>query len=495
MICNTKIKHIRSLFVLGLLFSVSAYAQESFGSFADDLAATSEKSVAVSGTGELDSRLYVDGDRDNETYAAPSFMLGLDWQGDKTDFNVKLALDEDSVGDYPEDVIDEMTIRAYLDDVILESGKMKVVWGKGDKLHVLDNFNANDYTDFIVPDYIDRRIAEKMIHAVWNSPQGFRLEAVYTPTMTADRFADSGVWVPGRMSDLTSAVTSIVGTQAAVALSQNDAESIYTMYESIDSLEPDTGTFGYGQAGLRMTATAGAFDYGLSYYAGHYKQVSVDWSGYEVTETAANEAAAAVMAAGGTEEQAQSAAAAVFYQAGDDALPELQYDALQVFGLEGAAVFGMLNTRAELGYYLTDDTAGDDPWVHNNSFNWLLGFDMDLPVHYMNLNIQETGKYILNNDKIEDELDTDYDSKDRYSNNKLVTKVSDSFLHEKLELSCTGIVGIEYRDIIIQPKAAYDVADGLNVALYSMFITGDDNGEYASFHDNSLIGLDAAYSF
>ena len=85
---------------------------------------------------------------------------------------------------------------------------MKVVWGKGDKLHVLDNFNADDYSDFIIPDYLDRRISTPMVRAVYSLPlANMNLEGVYTPLLPVDRFATSGRWTPAQVGALTGTVT------------------------------------------------------------------------------------------------------------------------------------------------------------------------------------------------------------------------------------------------------------------------------------------------
>ena len=58
--------------------------------------------------------------------------------------------------------------------------------------------------------------------------------------------------------------------------------------------------------------------------------------------------------------------------------------------------------RAEAAYYLTEDIAGDDPEVPNNSLEYLLGFDVDLGISSLNLNVQGTGSYILNSDAIDE---------------------------------------------------------------------------------------------
>lgn len=101
-----------------------------------------------------------------KTEANPAAKLNFTYSGLSSDLDLKLKFDGNSLGDYKWDMLDEFTARAYVGNAQFEAGKMRVVWGKGDKLHVLDNFNANDYTDYIIPDYIDRRIAEPMLRAV-----------------------------------------------------------------------------------------------------------------------------------------------------------------------------------------------------------------------------------------------------------------------------------------------------------------------------------------
>ncbi|AEE16329.1 DUF1302 family protein [Treponema brennaborense] len=500
----------------------SAAAQESFGGFDDfsdgfsDGFGSSDAAVSPFTFGlraDTTVRALVGGDaykgyfdlddvRDAVS-AVPSLTFDLGYSLGAAEAAVKVAVDTDAVKNHPEDIIEELTLRAYLGDFVLEAGKMKVVWGKGDKLHVLDNFNANDYTDFIIPDYIDRRLAEPMLRAVWNSPLGLRAEAVYTPLMTADRLSSSGMWVPAQSAALTAKVTEVLGVQAAAALNADDAAALLAVMNKADSVVPKTDSFDYGQAGFRLTGTAGIADWGVSYYYGHYKQPSVSWAGYVAAQTAAERAkAVAYQTALGAskspaeaEEAAKEAYIASVAAAGDSALPSLHYDRLQVFGLEGAAVLGMFNLRAEAAYYLTGDTSGDDPWVHNNSINWIAGFDVDLPIHNVNVNVQNNGSYLLNNDKIDSVLDADYDAKDRYTNNKLVVALTDTFLHEKLELACNVLWGIERGDVLVMPKVTYTVTPGLDVSVSGLYITGSDDSEFAAYRDNSFVQLKVAYSF
>jgi hypothetical protein len=437
--------------------------------------------VTLGGTVKLDDRAYIDEEdtdtEDSPTEITPDATLNVNYANSASEIELKLNFSKDSISTYHEDVIKEATARAYLGNWILEGGKMKIVWGKGDKLHVIDNFNATDYTDFIIPDYIDRRLAEPMFRAIYNAPSGaWRMEAVYTPTMTADRFA-------------TDSVTGVETAKVAAALADKDAQTLgsseYQTAEenylavleeassfSSDDLLPDTHTLKYGQYGIRFTGTSGAFDWGASYYYGHYKQPSTDWSAYIASATAN----------GGT----------------SLVNPTLDYDRLQVFGLEGATAVGPLNTRLEVAYNLTNDTDGDDPYVHNNSISWVPGFDIDLPIHNVNLNVQEIGTYILNGDKIKDNggYDVDTDANNCYTNNKLAVDLSDSFMHENLKLDCQLLYGIERGDLVVMPKITYTVKTGMDLIASGMYIhCKDEDSEFYAYKDNSFIQMGVKYVF
>lgn len=451
-----KARTILSAALAGALLAGAAFADD-FG-FGDDFDFGGESApsggigavlsaISLNGDASLAGRVYVDQRNDGDarlkvgdfpTAVFPSLKLGITYSGASTDFSGTIKLDRTSLGGgHYADILDEFTARVYVNsNVQLEAGKMKVVWGKGDKLHVLDNFNANDYTDYIIPDYIDRRIAEPMFRAVYTTDGGIKFEGIYTPTMTGDRYAtDDDVWFPKKMQPL-----------ATIAKSKG---------KQVKDFYPDTFAFKYGQAGIRSTFTLGPVDLGASYYYGHNKQVSVNMQ--DLT---------------------------------------LHYDRMQVFGVEAAAVLWRFNTRAEFAYNLTADTAGDDPWVKNNSIGWVVGFDIDLPIHNVNVNLQNQGSYVLRNDKIENALDTDYDADGRYSNNKLVLAVTDSWDHEKTKLDVKAIWGIERGDVIVLPKLTRTLLDGFDLSLSGMFIwCKDEDSEFDGWQYNSFVTVGARYQF
>lgn len=503
-----------------------------------------------------------------ETDSGAKAKLNLNYSGDYTDMNLKVKLDSRTIGDHPEDVIDEASVGGSFAGgrIQLRAGKMKEVWGKGDKIHVLDNFNANDYTDFIFPDYIDRRLGEIMFKATANLSWDYniKLEGICTPTMTADRFAEKGTLAPYAQKNLTNTVKSLIkakytgelskslgltqlanGSYGYVSAPSTTSPTVVATDKLLDGImelsdfsadnlyEDNIKTLKYGQAGARLTGTAWGIDWGTSYYYGHYKQPSANLENvvkmgvYEAYAKKAAAQAAALTAAGNTagaaaaQAQFQTYAAAakgILAQDMDDIL-SLNYDQVQVFGLEAAFVLWKFNTRWEGAYNLTQDYAGDNPWIKNNSLSWVAGFDIDLPIHNLNFNFQNTGTHVLNSDKIKkggidiggttvpwtmigSNYDVDYNSDGHYTINKLIFVLKDTFLHEKLSTEAQVIVGVENHEVCVVPKIDYNVSEGLTFTAKAAWLySRNENGEFYNFtqgsrhHDKVFVQVAARYQF
>ena len=459
------------------------------GDFGDSSASFAGGALEVNGEAQIDFRAYFD-DEDEyglpvdewKTDTTPKGKINLKYSNSAVSAEAKFAFSKDVLENYREDVIDELTLESYLGNFVVQAGKMKVVWGKGDKLHAVDNFNANDYTDFIIPDYIDRRIAEPMIRVLYNVPKDVgpfsssRFELIWTPTMTADRYASSGKWVPAQVSDLkTSLSKNAVGL---IASASEPAKTIMLSNSSAlaDNLYPDTKQLKYMQAGARFTTTTGSLDWGLSYYVGRDKRASFDNS-----ETKIDSFVSTYLSKGSADD--------------DDKF--IDYDFLQVFGLEAAKTFGAYNFRAEGAYNLTKDTAGDDPKVHNNSVGWVFGFDRDLPLSELNMNVQFQGKYILNHDKINDLGVLDTESGTFENDNKVVVNISDSWNHGKVKPEVSAVYGFQHYDLIVMPKITWYVSDGLEFCAKGMYMASykSDKTEFEGWHNNGFVQLGAKYTF
>lgn len=564
-------KILSAVTALSLLSAGFVFAQDY-----EEFEESSDPVLNISGVAGASGRMWVDKDEvKSGSKGSDSLMennayvnLDLEYIASSSDFSAQLKFDAATIKDHPEDIIEEFTARGYFADgaFTIEAGKEKVVWGKGDKQHVLDNFNANNYTDFVIPDYIDRRIAEPMVRvAVAPSYMNdyisnIKLEGIWTPSMTADRFAEDGMWYPAKQANLTSTVEGIV--KGAIDQDHGVAEFAPTLmrasqFDANDLYADNIKTLKYGQAGARLTTTFMGIDLGASYYYGHYKQPTANLSqvvtaqGYSLVLAQATPLVTAGIRAGvkaqltaanpGTPEadietmvDAQMASPATqamiasmsaekakeamgnYYNPTVNSkyslpLPSLNYDQVQVFGLEAAFVFPEwllgLNTRYEFAYNLTEDTTGDNPWVKNNSIGWVAGFDRDLPFHNINVNFQTVGKLVLGKDKIEEnkafcQYDTDYMKNGKYTNQKLILNISDKFLNEKLTVECSGVYVIETKGILVMPKIDYNCADGLTLGVSGAFIKSDNEDcEFYNFTANAkdnykaFVQLSAKYQF
>lgn len=494
-----KITKYTAIAAVAALTCFGAFAQDfdDFGDFGDIGGGTSSgasNAVSISGEAKLEARGYLDTDssrdginrengiKDINTKANPAAKLNFKYSGATVEAEVNLKFDRSSLGNYKEDILDEVLVRGIFMDSALtvEAGKMRTIWGKGDRLHVIDNFNADNYTDFIVPLYSDRRIAIPMFKTSYAIPRNnMVLEAIWTPGMEADRFATDGRWTPAKINALKETVTGIVAKQYGAAEPEEKMAilSEANRYNSdAAALYPDTNSLKYNQAGLRLTGTFGNVDLGLSYYYGHYKQVSVNLE--------------------------------KFAKSGRKELPEFDFDRKQTFGLEAATIFWKLNLRGELCYNLTADTDGTNPWVHNSSIQWLGGFDIDLPVSNINVNIQETGTYILNNDKVKDgegvkkvlgnpayaSLDVDHDAKDRYTTNHLVINITDSWKNGKIEPEVTALWSIERGDLAVMPKVNFKPNQDITFTVSGLLMHAkDENSEFAEWSGKGNGSLNNSY--
>ena len=410
----------------------------------------------------------------------PDMTLDLSFSSDKAEFKADLNINE---ADLEDNLFDELSLTYYGDKMTAIFGWQKVVWGKGDKVHVLDLLNPMDYSDFLNPEYLDRKIAQPMINVAIPNNMNGKLELVFVPFFEADQLASDGAWMMGETKALVDTVTGFV-KDAAVSSYASDYSSYYTYFtnsgysaaqadaaangaasaaqtmflsenSSIDAFLPDTNSLKYFQAGTRYTATVGQVDLGAVYYIGRYRTPSVS----------------------GT----------------DFASLNIDYDPMQVFGLEAGGILAGFNLRSEAAYYMTQDLAGDDPDVHNNSLNYVAGFDRDIPVHNLNVNFQATGSYMLNHD--DTQVAGDVENGSDATETTLVLNVSDSFNHEKVKPEVTVTYRAEDFSGMVKPAVEWDVDGNLFLELSGTVLWGDEDTFFGQFDENDFISLEASYQF
>ncbi|MFP4372678.1 MAG: hypothetical protein ACLFQ4_10700, partial [Halanaerobium sp.] len=278
-----------------------------------------EESLEVSGEIEPEFRIFSDsGDIEENLKGDLEFV----YPGNKHEFNVLMDY---QIGAVEEIEFNEVYYKYYGEKYNFTVGKNVVIWGKGDKVHVLDNINAEDMSDFINPDYKERQIGEEMIKVDRYFRGGSaNLEFIYTPDFTPNRFAEDsesplGNWVINPFS-------------AQMNISDLKRATGYSTAEIINQVK-DAAADEDNQFGLRFTDSRGGTDYGLSYYHGYLREPSYDSGALKTSlEEDSIEESQDINENRNNLNKALNAA-------------DLKYNEVDVFGFELARVIADINSR------------------------------------------------------------------------------------------------------------------------------------------------------
>jgi hypothetical protein len=449
-------KKISILSAAFLLLITGLYADDSFfsGGFGDEAFGDESSTSAVEINGSLSAsvRAYVSpdavdamADLDDEADSVEAATeIGLTFNYEGTDFKVisdfvfTPSLEDGDIDSMVS--VNEAYGQYFADKLNFQAGYMKVVWGKADEAHVVDVLNNTNYSDGLVTDYLEMIDPELMFKV--NIPLGMSsmLELAYVPTLTVDYFETSGDWAPVEVDELDDTI-----------------DYLEYYYGAFTALDTDTNTLDYGQAAAHFTSTIGGFDYGFTYYAGYNKMPSFN---YSITDNT------------------------YWYE----------YDPMHTFGVEAAYILAGFNFKGEFAYNMTYDFDGDETDVHNHNIKWVGGFDRDIPVSNLNINIQEMGSYILNNDEFTSS-DIEYDEDDVYTQNVLIVAISDKYLHDKLEVELIGFYHFEDSDYGIYPTVEYTPVDDLTFAMEARFFGGDDDTLFGQYDDNDFVEFSVIWNF
>ncbi|NBC30658.1 MAG: hypothetical protein GVY29_11800 [Spirochaetes bacterium] len=429
--------------------------------FEGDSGGESPPSTSVGGEVELDLRAFPEYDdfdefSDSEVTAVPRVKTEFTYEGSSSEVVANLEYSSRMPMDSFEELIDEAYIRLFYDNLDVQAGYLKTTWGTGDAVHVVDVLNPKDFTDSINPEYADRKIAEKMVKLnIYTGPNGL-LELAYVPTLTQDRYAIEGRWVPYEVQRLEAQLEELV------ALPTFDDEQAAALAAEAESA-PAPNTLSHGQYGLRYTTSVGGVDIGGIYYFGFIREPVIDISQTDPTDYS------------------------------------IHFDRLNLFGLEFATVIGGFNLRAEAAYNMTEDFDGDDPSIHNHSIAYMGGFDRDLPVSNLNVNIQGRGEYLLANDEVSDNGpgDVDYDAgeNENYWTNTLVASLEDSYRNETITPSVDFLFTGETQDFVVRPGVEFVLADDATVNVRGSIFEGDKDTEFGQFDDNDHVEVSFEYAF
>ena len=436
---------IRKITVLGcalLLAAQLAIADEGFDDiFSQDAPEAELRSpnASISGELSLDLAYYLDDGWNSEVNVSPSALLTISAASQFLEGALVLELDANESGETAalSDVIDELYLKAYFPFGYLTAGLLKVEWGKGDGVHVIDPLNPFVQTGRVETDLFRMKRAEAMVMmSVYLGENGL-LETVYKPHFHPHETAVAGRWSAG----------------------------------APDVEPPDTDSLEYGRGAARLTATFGSFDLGVLYYYGFLHE-----PGYKI-ETVFT----------GTNPFDPT-----HYQVVYTMVPTRAHLA----GFEGATALGPFTFRAEMGYWLTEDRDGDRPELYNDRFVYLGGIDILVPGTSIFASVQVTGAYVSD---FPDGPDTDVDrlaSSDPHTTT-IIGAVEIPFARDTMKIGLNGLYEVEEEGYMIIPEYRWNVVDDLEILLSAQIFGGSEIEEslYYQWDENDNIRIMAKYMF
>ena len=550
-----KMKKIIIMIML-ISFSFLSLAQDDFGDwgeeggsdlFSEELADTNEimdkeEGLVIESKLSYTNRGIIDNDKilESKIENMPELECTLKYKKDFSEVIARILFNEENKGGE----LTEGEISLFYDNFVLKLGKMKVTWGKGDKVHVLDNLNSANLID-PNKEYIDSKIAKDMIKVDYYLKDGI-LELVYIPYFVPDKFALEGKWSPEIIKQMNLAF-----------------EGLGLDLESELNKEPKLEN---SQFGARFTQTIKDIDLGFSVYSGYYKQPTVNKKAAEKLALTSDKAknlesdqidifaknAEITATTEGVKQQVSAGLIANGINPGDatydttfdnlyqaaynekvqplqnellfktqaigrlteelkedsyyNVLDEnwknefvndlnLHYDRVTVLGAEFATIKLGMNLRGELAYNLTEDIDGNDPCVKNNSIGYVLGGDKDFPINNLNINVQIKGNYIVNNSEIKGNYDTDYNKDDKYLSNSLIAVIADKYFNERVNPQLTVVYNVRDEDYVISPELELELLDSTEINIKYTAFSGDAGTTYGDFKNLDYLQTEIKYFF
>ncbi|MDR1215222.1 MAG: hypothetical protein LBK25_00910 [Treponema sp.] len=480
-----------------------------FGFANGNAGASAPLSVAISGEASASAEVFLD--ELASTEKMKQIELGDFFSGSLNFFaqasnNAEAVINMKLSHRTPILTFDEAYVRGYFGPLSVEAGLRKLTWGKADSLGPLDVVNPLDYTDLLdMTSVLDRKIAVPMIHLSYGIGTYSKLEAVFVPSFTPQRFAQLGDrWAPSQLTSTPSAIkagaTAYVTEKTSNPQFENDPilAGVFSDMEKMllasmpshpSYKSPDTPVewLKYMQAGLRFTTTVKSADVGVQGYFGRLPRPVSVLTGFTDVWDGFNANTFYILSENEQKQYFADYKPTVFFD----------YNYFAQLGFDYAQELLGFNTRAELAVNLTKDLKGDDGEVYNPFIGWSLGFDRDIAVKdvlLFNVNLQVNENVRLFSDKINDNraLDTEAGSNDTATRVTLIA--SRKFFREEFEINFTGLWGVEDMDFYVIPGLVW-AKENLAVRLNAGVFFGNSDGELGQYHNNNFIRMVMTYTF
>ncbi len=333
----------------------------------------------------------------------------------------------------------EIYLDLYFNSFDIRIGKQQIVWGKADGVFITDIVSPLNLSEFLLPDFDEIRVgvyAAKVDYYLGNST----IEAIWKPVYAGNEFPGPGsIWYK-----------------------PPEFPAPATFDYSKEKINPSLEN---SEVYLKYSFSSSAIDFDLMGAYTWDQTPSMHVKKILGMDTVTHK----------------------------PVLKELlitpEHHRLYVAGGSFTSTIKSFVIRGEAAYYngkyfQTTDPLAEDALVQKDYLHYVVG--LDYGVGNLKLSAQFIQKYIMD---YEDEI-----NEDEFSNTMTVLARYDA-MRETLHLELFSYIGLNYGDALIRPKVTYDFSDAFSILLGANIFTGDEQGMFGKYQDNSMIYTKIKYNF
>ncbi len=318
-----------------------------------------------------------------------------------------------------------------LDFMDVKIGRQVLTWGTGDLVFINDLF-PKDWNSFFIGRDVEYLKAPSDAIKVSVFSGLANLDVVYTPRFDADRFIDGR-----RISFFNPFAQRITGRNATLKIDQPD-----------DWFEDD-------EIAWRLYRNVRGYELAVYGYRGYWKSPG----GFDPVSLQA------------------------------------LFPRLSVFGASVRGTLWKGIGNVEVGYYNSeDDRDGDDPFIRNGEFRFLVGYEQEAAKDFT-VGLQYYLEFMLDHDDYLRSLPPGFPRADE-DRHVITLRMTKLLLNQNLTLSLFGFFSPSDRDAYLRPHVHYKIDDHWSAEFGgNVFLGEEDHTFFGQFDRNTNIYVGARLSF
>jgi len=342
---------------------------------------------------------------------------------------------------FPKEYYFDLTLK----NVDLRIGKQKYKWGRADGFNFTNNINPVDFSDLL--DTTEEDIGLLSSNLVFYV-KDWTIRGVLAPVFFSSIMPNqNSVWFPK--------------FPGAVPNPFIEGQYLHADYTFAENEEPSKKITS-AQYAIKVDKTLGPFDLSLSYYNGYS----------DIPEFVTN--------------QSLIAPDSVSIQVKGVHVP------WDVMGADFATAIGPVGLRGEVGYFMTKGIRSEEANSNADFIQYSLGADYLVSLGGGNSSLLLLAEWV--HEVVPSDVEYQSSSLNHLFQQAVLSRLEYKY-RTIFTFSLQSIIDIKNKGYLLQPKASYDLVDGLNLAVQVDLLGGDETSFFGRYTNNDRVQLKIKYSF